>query len=219
MLAAQRPHLETRQGLLRGAVAIAMHARTDTGPAPVEAEIEGYAEAVRRRIRSDDSRARLAHLHEVLFDHAGFTGNTEHYYDPRNSYLPDVLETKRGIPITLSLLYALVADRVGVAAVGVNAPAHFLVEVRLSGERMLIDPFFGGQLLTRTEAFHRIAQLTGAHVPHTDELLPVATHRDWLLRMLRNLVNIFSHRGDADALAAMLEMQALLEEQEPRQSP
>ena len=127
LLARTAKSVNSPDGLLQGAVAIAMHQCENVDPAAVDATIQGYADTIRGRVRGTQPQALLAHLHDFLFDEEGFTGNTEDYYNPANSYLPTVLETKRGLPITLSLIYKLVAERLGFRSWGVGLPGHFLV--------------------------------------------------------------------------------------------
>lgn len=211
-LAHQMPVIETPEGLLHGSIALAMHDRPDIAPDTVEPHIDKLAQRVRRRVRGDQPRALLAHLHAVLFEEDGFQGNADDYYDPVNSYLPTVLESRRGIPITLSLIYKCVADRVGLRAYGINAPLHFLVGVKLAPREpmLLIDPFFAGRALSHAEAFEHISQIAGQRIEPDEQLLPIATHRQWLLRMLRNLLGIFEKRGQPEQMAAMLELASLL---------
>ena len=135
---------------------------------------------------------------------------TSNYYNPNNSYLPFVLDTGLGIPITLSLVYKLVATRLGLRAEGVNAPGHFLVQVAGGSKPMLIDPFRGGQLLSREEAFRRMDEAAGRSVARSEYYLMPATHRQWLARMLRNLAHIFSEGSQSEELAAMTELGQLL---------
>src|SRR5436190_14798871 len=155
LLAKQLPTINSPDALLNGAIAIAMHQMEDVDPAAVDATIQQYADDIRSRVRGNQPQAVLAHLHGYLFDELGFSGNTEDYYNTANSYLPAVLESKRGLPITLSLVYKLVAERVGLRSWGVGLPGHFLIGVEVSGASMLIDPFAGGRLLTEVEAHAR----------------------------------------------------------------
>jgi len=147
----------------------------------------------------------------VLFEEAGFVGNAEDYYNPLNSYVPAVLASKRGLPITLSLIYKVVAKRVGLDVVGVNAPLHFMAAVRDGEKRLLIDPFFGGRALSEGEALSRLDEIAGSPVPRTDDMLPIATHRQWIARMLQNLINVFAHVGLDNEMKAMLELRRLLD--------
>ena len=219
------PHVETTRGLFRGAYAIALHERPHSDVAEGEAMIDSLAETVRSRVRSPNPEARLAHLHDVLFDVVGLRGNEEDYYNPANSYLPDVLRTRRGLPITLTLVYKCVAEGVGLTVHGINAPGHFLAAVEcddadgaadargatngIAGS-MYVDPFYGGGLLTENDVFARIAETTGRHVPRSQALLARATGRQWLERMLLNLQAAFATLGRERDLLAMQELAALL---------
>lgn len=211
------PALDTTQGLVRAAMAVAMHELTDVQPLDVERQLDELADRIRGRVRGASAQAILAHAHEVLFEEEGFTGNRDDYYNPRNSYLPVVLRTKRGLPILLTLVYKAVLDRLGLRVHGINAPGHFLAAVEVSeaagepGGRMLVDPFFDGQVLSQAEAFERIHQAVGGLVPTEPSLLAASTHRQWLLRIVQNLLLAFDRLGRRDTVAAMLEMQRLIE--------
>src|SRR5947209_6518802 len=100
-LADQLIAMESPDALLNGAVAVAMHQMPDADPTKIDATIQSYADAVRARVKGRQPQALLAHLHDYLFEELGFSGNVEDYYNPRNSCLPAVLETKSGLPITL----------------------------------------------------------------------------------------------------------------------
>jgi regulator of sirC expression with transglutaminase-like and TPR domain len=197
--------------LVKAAVAIAMHELEHADADQVLASLDALASRARGRLRSTHVEAVLAHLHEVLFEEEGFSGNTDDCFHPNNSYLPVVLETHRGIPITLTLIYKVVAEQLGLQVDGINAPGHFLARVRLETGSLLIDPFYGGRILTAEEAVGRVQEVTGWVVPAGGQYLPKATHRQWLARMLTNLQNIFVTRGRTEAAAAMGELKALLE--------
>lgn len=203
--------------LCRAAVAIASHAQPESAFDDVQRQLDRLADEVRRRVRSDSDEARLAHLHDVLFDVAGFRGAVDDYYHPRNSYLPDVLRTKRGIPISLVLVYHLVGERIGLTVEGVNAPGHFLAAVdcrEANGRRTLyVDPFYSGALLTEAEAYERLAAAVGAEIEPDPAMLRRATPLAWLSRMLLNLQAIFAREGNQRDLYAMLEMQAVVSNQ------
>jgi regulator of sirC expression with transglutaminase-like and TPR domain len=207
---AQLADLDAPGALLRAAVAISMHELPDADPAAVEQRIEAYSARVKERVKTGEARAYLAHLHAVLFDEEGFRGDEVTYDEPQNSYLPVVLERKRGLPIALTLVYKEVGERVGLAIEGVNAPGHFLAAVEADGRRMLVDPFGAGRVLTRDEAFARIARVSGRSLPADDDLLRPASPRQWLARMIQNLLNVFSQRDRDGDVAAMLELRDLL---------
>jgi regulator of sirC expression with transglutaminase-like and TPR domain len=217
--AVEMPRMESTTGLFRAAFAIAQHELPNADVRAAEATISQLGGTVLRRIHSPGSEARLAHLHDVLFDVVGFSGNVEDYYNPANSYLPEVLRTRRGLPITLVLVYKCVAERIGLHVRGINSPGHFLAAVDCGGSAqgggeiarwMYVDPFYGGELLDRADVFRRIAETTGQLPDDSAKWLAPATHRQWLNRMLNNLQAIFAHTGRERDLYAMQELQALL---------
>ncbi|MCL2448160.1 MAG: transglutaminase-like domain-containing protein [Polyangiaceae bacterium] len=142
------------------------------------------------------------HLHEQI----GFRGNDQDYYDPKNSLLPDVLERKLGIPITLALVYCEVGRRVGVQARGVSFPGHFLVRVddaAAPASPVMIDPFFGGRRLEKP-ALQKLLERASPNQTLSDDHLAAASARMMLVRMLINLKWIYATRGDfARALLAL----------------
>ena len=155
--------------------------------------------------------ATLAHLHHVLFDEVGLRGNIEDYYAAQNSYLPAVLRTRQGLPVILSLVYKSVAERVGLTAYGVNSPGHFLAAVEIDQQWTFVDPFQRGRVVSRDEVCEQVAQLTGQSLLRPDDAVPLATHRQWIARILFNLIGHFTRQAAAENLAAMKELLALLE--------
>lgn len=210
LLAQQVRVMNSPDALLHGAIAIAMHQTEDVDPAAVDATIQGYVDAVRSRVRGRQPQATLAHLHEFLFEEQGFCGNTDDYYRPENSYLPSVIQTKLGLPITLSLLYKVVAERLGLRVWGVGLPGHFLVGMEMDGGQILIDPFAQGRLVTTDEAHSRLQEMFGPEVQWSDELLRPASNRHWLTRILQNLLNVFGSTDHFADVAAVLEMEMIL---------
>jgi regulator of sirC expression with transglutaminase-like and TPR domain len=210
LLARQLPVINSADALLNGAVAIAMHQMEGVDPVAVDAQLQGYADTVRSRVRGAQPQALLAHLHDVLFEEEGFTGNTEDYYNPANSYLPAVLETKRGLPITLSLVYKIVADRLGLRTWGVGLPGHFMIAMESEGATMLVDPFASGRIVTPDEAHERMMEQFGPETEWSEELLRPASNRHWLTRILQNLLNLFGTDSHYADVAAILEMEMLL---------
>lgn len=215
----QMPAVDTTSGLFRAAFAIAQHENPEADPEAAEAVVRELSEMVGRRVRSSLPQAKLAHLHDVLFDVVGLRGNVDDYYNPSNSYLPDVLKTRRGLPISLTLIYKCVAEGVGLSVHGINAPGHFLAGVycpQTSGTAsddaswMYVDPFYGGDLLDRRQVHQRVVETTGREIHFTPECLARATHRQWLGRMLANLQAVFATTGRERDLYAMQELQNLL---------
>jgi regulator of sirC expression with transglutaminase-like and TPR domain len=212
LLSRQLPAINSPDALLNGAVAIAMHQMEDVDPGAVDSAIQQCADTVRSRVRGSQPQALIAHLHHYLFEELGLAGNVDDYYNPANSYLPAVLQMKKGLPITLSLVYKLVAERLGLRSWGVGLPGHFVVgvEVEACSPAMLVDPFNGGRVLTQEEAHARLKQTFGPEVEWSEELLRPASNRHWLTRMLQNLLNVFGSRGHYADVAAVLEMEMLL---------
>lgn len=214
MFSNQLPHIEGAVGLFRAAFAISLHERPEVQLSETETAIENLVQAVRSRAKSGSQQALLAHLHDVLFDVLDLGGNREDYYNPANSYLSEVLQSRRGIPISLVLVYKRVAEPLGLTVHGVNAPGHFLAEVELSGpsgvETMYVDPFFGGVVLDREEMMLRVVEATGRPVRPGTDVFVRASARDWLSRMLNNLQASFAAAGNERYVCAMEELRGLL---------
>jgi regulator of sirC expression with transglutaminase-like and TPR domain len=133
---------------------------------------------------------------DVLHGQQGFTGNADDYYDPRNSYLNDVLERRTGIPISLSAIYLEVGRRLGVPLEGVGMPGHFLVRYRDPLAPVLLDPFEGGAIVSEAECAARLTHLYGQPVSVTPSMLAPIGTRPILYRMLTNLKQIYIRRED-----------------------
>ncbi len=177
--------------------------------------LEALAAKLRDRLPVDFSVThRLVALNNYLFRELGFSGNMDEYYDPRNSFLNDVLARKTGIPITLSILYLEVGQRLGLKLKGVSFPGHFLVKVRVTGGELVLDPYAGGRSLSEEELRERLAQFTdqdtAKELPLEDFLEP-ASPRQILARLLRNLKAIYLDAKDFDkALGVMNRLVILL---------
>ncbi|HEY2881533.1 MAG TPA: transglutaminase-like domain-containing protein [Pirellulales bacterium] len=206
----QLPTIEETASLVRAAVAVSMQELETVDPGAVEKALAEIALEIGSRVASGSQQALVAQLHEVLFEEYGFAGNTLDYYAADNSYLPRVLETRRGIPVTLSLVYKSVAQAIGLKARGINAPAHFLAAVEVDGSWMIVDPFQAGRVLTPEEVQQRLEQWTATKLESTAGLLPTATHREWLARLIRNLEQNFGRTDQQDNVLAMRELLAAL---------
>lgn len=210
LFAKQMPRLETSDGLLRAATLLAMaqtHApRTDD----VERTLTGYAKIVRSRVRGTQVQAKLAHLHAYLFDEFGYAGNVEDYYNAANGHLPEVLETKRGLPITLSLIYKVVAEQIGLSVKGVGLPGHFLVSVATEAEPMLVDCYDGGRVLSVADCRQRVEAIFGDTVDWSDTMTKPVSHRMWLSRLVQNLLHVHTNAEQWTDVGALLELQMLL---------
>jgi len=217
------PKLNTTDGLVRCAVAVAMHElEFEADQLAVKNTLDDLADQIQGCVFGKDPRALLAHAHRVLFEDARFRGNLGDYDEPANSYLPRVLKTRLGLPITLVLIYKAVLHRLGITVVGINAPGHFLAGVpsaavgsmTLRNGIAFIDPFAAGRLLSRDEALDLVIKNAGGDLWLDEEadLLPIATHKQWLTRIIRNLAMGFERRGMNEDRRAMAEMMRLVEE-------
>ena len=141
---------------------------------------------------SEDPAHTISCINTVLFREDGFAGNQSEFYDPRNSYLNEVLDRKLGIPISLSVIYMEVARRLGLPLVGVGLPGHFLLKFYdISGHQVFIDPFSAGRLLTPAECQVRLDEVYGGEIPLKPEFLHSVSKRQILTRMLSNLRSIY----------------------------
>jgi regulator of sirC expression with transglutaminase-like and TPR domain len=160
--------------------------------------LDSLAMRVASRLRPNPSaRETIATLSRVLFDEEGLRGNRDDYYDPRNSFLNDVLDRKLGIPITLSVIYMEVARRVGFPMAGTGMPGHFLLKHYdvLSGE-IIVDAFNRGRVLTVGDCQARIKEIYRDELKFQREFLQPVTHREILTRMLNNLRQIYFTKRD-----------------------
>ena len=141
--------------------------------------------------READPLRRVYLLNRFLFITEGFRGNADQYYDPRNSFLNDVLDRKLGIPITLCTVYMELGGRLRLPIEGVGFPGHFLVKYVLNDGEILIDPFHRGAILTEADCRRRLKEMTDDAVPFRADHLRSVTKRQILSRMLTNLKHIF----------------------------
>jgi len=202
--------------LLEAAVAVAHAEYPQIDPQGVLQQMDLLADRLRRRLPADaGSLQKLRLLNQYFFQELGFAGNVNNYYDPRNSYLPSVLETRRGIPITLALLYVELATQVGLTASGVSFPGHFLVKVHMPRGEVVIDPF-NGQSLSREDLDERLAPYRRERGLEGDFEMPLglflqpAPPRDVLARLLRNLKEIHRAGEDWPRLIAVLDRLVIL---------
>ena len=162
------------------------------------------AGAARRLGDTRDPLSCVNALSDFLFDEVGFRGNEEEYYDPRNSYLNEVLERRLGIPITLSLVYIETGRRLGVPLLGVGMPGHFMVGHR-DVDDLFVDPFRGGILLTEQECADRLRQVTQAEIAWDRRYLAPIGNREFIARMVRNLKGAYLGRQDHTRALRMID--------------
>lgn len=201
-LAAQRvPDLEV------GALLLSRFGHPRVDSAVYRAWLDRVAAAAADEIPEDagptESVRRLA---AHLFQAMAFSGNEANYYDPDNSYLSRVIDTRRGIPVTLSVLFLLLAKRLRIPAYGVGTPGHFLLGYREDGEAHYLDPFRQGRRMTAPEVKRMLVRNGYEYKP---EYLRPCGPRDILARMMRNLLSIYQKTGSterAERLSTLVEL-------------
>lgn len=196
-----------RVSLAEGALLIAADEYSGLDIDGYLARIDDMGLELRRRVRSDAGKTEtLVALNRYVFEELGFSGNSDDYYDPRNSYLNDVIERRLGIPITLSVLYIEIGARVGLPLEGVSFPSHFLVKCTLRNGAVILDPYAGGASLGLGELQERLKVAVKDIEPDPAliaSLLAPASPKDVLARVLRNLRSIHENRKEPlKALAA-----------------
>ena len=170
--------------------------------------LDEMARAVRDTLPANAPAAEIIlALNRYLFQEEGFDGDAANFYDPRNSFINQVLERKIGIPITLSIIYIEIGQRLGLPLQGVSFPGHFLVKLSVESGEIVLDPFSGGVSLGRDELEQQLAQTQGdkesAKIP-LEEWLVTATKKDILVRMLRNLKVIYAHADQLEKTLSVI---------------
>jgi regulator of sirC expression with transglutaminase-like and TPR domain len=188
--------------LLEAAISVAQDDDPALDVQGVLSQIDSLAAKLKQRIAADaGAMHRLQCLNRYFFQELGFAGNVNDYYDPRNSHLQHVLATRRGIPITLALLFIEIAQQIGLDARPVSFPGHFLIKLKMPQGEVIIDPFTG-QSLSREALDERLAPyrrrqgLVGEFEAPLGLFLQAASARDVLARLLRNLQEV--HRSAED---------------------
>jgi len=186
--------------LAEAALVVAAHEYPGLDVLAYRTRLDGLADALRRRLRRDIGPTdTLIALNRYLFDEIGFRGNVDDYYDPRNSYLNEVLDRRLGIPITLSLIHVEVGRRIGLALHGVSFPGHFLVKCIMRNGAVVLDPYERGASLSLEDLQQRLEVLRGGAMPGSDmvgQMLAAAGKKAILARLLRNLKGIYRERKD-----------------------
>lgn len=200
--------------LAKGALLISAEENPELELRPYLDRLDRWAEELRPRLeRTDGDLPRLDTLCRFLFRDKDLRGNRDDYYDPRNSFLDQVLERRLGIPISLAVVLIEIGRRVGVPLAGVGFPGHFLVR-HACHPQILLDPFDGGNLLTHGDCAAILGRLTHHRIPFSPQLLQTVGARQILLRMLNNLCGIYLSRGEIGRSLSVVERKRLLYPQE-----
>ncbi len=160
--------------------------------------------------RSTDAGSDAAALAGYLAGTRGFTGAVEDYHDPRNGLLTRVLDQRRGLPITLSIVYVAVGRRLGIPAFGIGLPGHFVTGIGGGDRPVVIDPFHDGVALDEAELARRVTEATNGRTEFRRAMLRPATPATIIRRVLNNLTRDFANQGDAEDALWAVELRQLL---------
>jgi len=200
--------------LAEACLLIAQDAYPELDVAHYLARIDALAATVKSRIAGDAfAEQKLVALNRHLFNELGFRGDALDYYDPRNSYLNQVLERRAGIPITLSILYMEIGRRLGLRLQGVSFPGHFLVKLRVTGGQLVLEPFCGGEAQSEADLRARLAQVLPqgeAGALPLSQFLQAATSRQILARLLRNLKGIYLQSEEAQNMLEVMQRMVMV---------
>lgn len=170
--------------------------------------LDELADAVRARVTLDATPEHIvATMNHYFFKEQGFTGNGDDYYNPRNSFLNEVLDRKLGIPITLSIVYMEVGRRLDLPLEGIAFPGHFLVKLPLKCGNVILDPYLGGISLSEEDLRERLRQVRGEAHTETSlgQLLDSVNKKEILARVLRNLKIIYFRTDEFDKALSVVE--------------
>lgn len=193
--------------LEEGAFLLAEFRYPDLPIASYRKRLDEMAQVLGARLRRvSHPRSVIEQINQHLFEEEGFHGNTQNYYEPDNSYLNRVLDRKTGIPISLSLIYLLVTQRLGLPVTGVGLPGHFILKYDSFDSSIYLDAFNQGQILSREEC---VRFLLNSGYEIKEAYFASASHREIILRMMRNLVYIYTQFKDdhrADRLKRLIQI-------------
>ena len=205
-LATELSRSEAEMDLARAALLIAQEEYPQLSIELYLARLDQVAEEVQDRLANESAPLLvLGEVIQTLYDRRRLRGNREAYYDPRNSFLNDVLDRGVGIPLTLGIVVLEIGWRLGLPLQGVNFPGHFLVRYKGSEVQLLIDPFDAGKIRFQDQAQELLDQSYGGMVPVQDSFLQTASKREMLSRLLTNLKGIYVKIGDDRRALAVVE--------------
>lgn len=209
-VARQRFYQETRQpdsqiNLAKAALYIAQEEYPELDVEVYLSRLNQMATEISERLPRTPYPLRMIQtINQYLFTNLGFQGNSDNYYDPRNSYLNQVIDRRTGIPITLSLVYLEIASRIGFPMVGVGMPGHFLIRPLVEDMQVFVDPFNQGEILFEEDCRNRLQQVFNRPVELRPEFLATISPAQFLTRMLTNLKAIYISRNEiSKALSAI----------------
>ena len=197
--------------LLEAAASIAQDEEPQLDIQDVLATCDALLVRLKRRVKSEaDSMRKLSVLNQFFYNDLGFSGNANNFYAPENSYVNEVLQSRRGIPISIAVIWLELAQALGLKAEGVSFPGHFLVKVTLPEGLVVLDPLTGeslglDNLAERLAPFRSILGDSSDIDTPLGLFLQPAQPREILSRMLRHLKEIFSSQEDWTRLIGVLD--------------
>lgn len=210
---------ETKIDLIRASLNISQYIKYP------DLDIESYIE--RLSSMTDDIRSRLSSaadcyetvstINNYLYDDMGFEGNKDDYYDPRNSFINYVIDTGRGIPISMSIIYSYIANELGVETRGVCFPGHFIIRTVNEEGEFIIDPYNRGKILTRDDCQSILDNLFGGRISLEERFLDFADNHHILKRVINNLKNIYVSCKDYENALKTVNLLLLLDPEDTDQ--
>lgn len=195
----------------KAALYIAQEEYPDLDPEEYLNALDAMADELEERLPSQRYPLRVIQsINEYLYDDLGFEGNTRDYYNPRNSFLNDVIEQRKGIPITLSLVYLEIARRIDFPMEGVGMPGHFLIRPAIAEMEIFVDAFNGGEVMFVDDCQQRLSQIYGQPIKLQMGFLESITTRQFLARMLTNLKLVYLDQQQLEKALAAVERILLL---------
>ncbi len=197
--------------LAKAALDIAQEEYPDLDPDEYLNALDTMAAEVQERLPAQRYPLRVIQIiNQYLYDDLGFTGNNENYYDPRNSFLNDVIDRRTGIPIALALVYLEIARRIDFPMVGVGMPGHFLIRPQFEDVGIFVDAFHRGEILFEQDCRDRLAKIYQQSVQLQATFVEPVSSRRFLTRMLTNLKMIYLNRQELQKALATVERILLL---------
>ncbi|MDJ0704289.1 MAG: tetratricopeptide repeat protein [Leptolyngbyaceae cyanobacterium MO_188.B28] len=215
-LARQRFYQEIQQAdatinLAAAALYIAQEAYPDLDPEVYLNALDVMASEASERMPAEPYPLKIIQaLNCYLFEDLKFSGNSLDYYNPRNSFLNDVIDNRMGIPITLSLVYLEIAKRLDFPMAGVGMPGHFLIRPLVEDMTVLVDPFHQGEVMFEEDCQTRLQQIFGGAVQLQPQFLEPIQSKQFLVRMLTNLKMLYIKREEIPQALAAIERILLL---------
>lgn len=213
----------SEKDLLKGAILIAKYQYPGLHDEKVYAEIERIQKDIWLEINNKQTALEKVYIfNKVIFDLHHFHGDAKHFHSPLNSYINTVLETKKGNPLSLSIIYSVIAQNLNIPIYGVNLPNHFVLafldefgvrkyiaEENKHGVLFYINPFSKGTVFDENEIK---SFLTGINQPHLKEYFEPCSNTSILKRMLTNLISSFQEVGNSEKVKELIELRELLED-------